>query len=397
MVRTIRDSEMATDIIVAGHICLDIIPDLSIGVAQSLAELLHPGQLVEVGALTLATGGAVSNTGLALHRLGIHPRLMGKLGNDLLGEMVRQVIGEYDPALLQGTVVDALSSTSYTVILSAPGVDRTFLHYPGANATFNADDIRYDIVEQACLFHFGYPTLMREMYARGAEQTVAMFKRVKSLGVTTSLDVSLPDPHSEAGQADWCAILRDLLPYVDIFLPNVDEALFMLRREVYLEQLCSDIPLIDATLLSELSDELLAYGGKVVGFKLGNRGFYAHTAGEATLATLGAARPGNLAGWANIELWAPCFLVDVVGTTGAGDAAIAGFLAALLRGLSLEEAVTMATAVGACNVEAADALGGIRSWEETLARVQGGWRQQTLELDAPGWYWDNDVRLWKHN
>ncbi len=51
-------------------------------------------------------------------------------------------------------------------------------------------------------------------------------------------------------------------------------------------------------------------------------------------------------------MWAPCFDVEVVGTTGSGDATIAGFLSALLRDASPEEAMTMAVAVGACNVEA---------------------------------------------
>ena len=94
------------------------------GAAQSLDALLRPGQLVEVGALTTATGGTVSNTGLALHRLGMRTSLMGKVGADVLGEMVQQVIGHYDPALVQGMVVDKSAATSYTVILSAPGVDR---------------------------------------------------------------------------------------------------------------------------------------------------------------------------------------------------------------------------------------------------------------------------------
>ena len=51
----------------------------------------------------------------------------------------------------------------------------------------------------------------------------------------------------------------------------------------------------------------------------------------------------------------------VVRTTGAGDAAAAGFLLALLDGLSPEDAATMAGAVGATNLEAPDATGGVRS------------------------------------
>lgn len=103
------------------------------------------------------------------------------------------------------------------------------------------------------------------------------------------------------------------------------------------------------------------------------------------MTALGTARPADPGAWACKEIWAPVFAVDVVGTTGAGDAAIAGFLSALLRGMSLEDAVTAAVAVGGCNVEAADALGGVRSWEETWRRIQAGWPRRALHLDAPGW------------
>ena len=78
--------------------------------------------------------------------------------------------------------------------------------------------------------------------------------------------------------------------------------------------------------------------------------------------------------WRDRELWQPAYRPDeVVGTTGAGDATIAGFLAALLRDVPPERALSIAAAVGACNVEAADAVGGVRGWEETLARLDAGW------------------------
>ena len=91
------------------------------------------------------------------------------------------------------------------------------------------------------------------------------------------------------------------------------------------------------------------------------------------LQNLGRARPSDLTAWANYENWQPCFQVNVVGTTGSGDATIAGFLAALLRDLPPEKAMNAALAVGACNVEAPDALSGIRPWDETMRRIDAGW------------------------
>ena len=67
------------DAIVAGHICLDIIPDLSGSTLEQFRRTFVPGRLVQVGSATLGTGGAVSNVGLALHKLGLDVRLMGKV------------------------------------------------------------------------------------------------------------------------------------------------------------------------------------------------------------------------------------------------------------------------------------------------------------------------------
>ena len=131
--------------------------------------------------------------------------------------------------------------------------------------------------------------------------------------------------------------------------------------------------------------------------KLGERGLYLRCAGGPALSGMGRACPQDLSAWAERELWAPCFQVRVVGTTGAGDATIAGFLAALLRGLGPEEAATLAVAVGACNVEAADALSGLRSWEETLARVRSGWARLPLRLKASGWEWDVANGVWQYH
>ena len=357
------------DAVVAGHLCLDVIPDLSNIAADEFQRLFQPGRLLEVGAVSYSTGGAVSNTGLALHKLGISTRLMGKIGEDLFGSAIRQVIAGFDPELTAGTIVDKNAQTSYTIIINPPQMDRIFLHDPGANDHFYADDIRTDLLAASRLFHFGYPPLMKSMFENEGAELAEIFERAKQTGVTTSLDLSLPDVSAASGQAPWSVILRKTLPNVDVFLPSIEEILFMLRRETY-EQLRDEagsvdfLPLITPAILRDIAAELHGFGIAIVGIKLGYRGFYLSTADAETIAGMGRAAPSNPARWADLEYWAPIFDVDVVGTTGAGDATIAGFLAALLRDMTPEQALTMATAVGACNVEAADGLSGLRSWEE---------------------------------
>jgi sugar/nucleoside kinase (ribokinase family) len=391
-----RSTTAARSVVVAGHICLDIIPNFDHLPAGQFLSLLQPGKMITAGPATLCTGGAVSNTGLALVRLGIPTQLVAKIGNDPFAEAVCRIVSSYDPALTDGMVVDPLSSTSYTVILSPPGLDRMFLHWAGANDTFSPDDIDYPRLNQADLFHFGYPPVMRQFYQNDGAGLVEMLRRAKVAGVTTSIDLTFPDPLSDNAQADWRAIFAASLPYVDIFAPSVGELLFMLDRSTFNrlsangDLLCQVTP----SLLSDLSDEMLAMGTKIVMLKLGDCGAYLRTAGKTALAEMGRARPDDLLPWEQRELLAPCFRVNVVGTTGSGDATIAGFLSALLRNLPAEEALTTAVAMGACNVEAADALSGLPTWPALQRRLEASWERLPTRIPTTGWRWQPEPGLW---
>ena len=386
--------------VVAGHLCLDVLPQILARTPEEFRASFGPARLMFVGPVTFSTGGAVSNTGIALHKLGIPVRLIGKIGDDMFGQVVRQVLASFDGKLADGLIVDPQVSTSYTVIINPPGIDRYLLNCPGTNDTFRADDVCFDGLAGMRLFHFGYPSVMREMYADDGAQTVELFRRAKETGATTSLDMAYPDLNSPAGRVNWPAILPVLLPYVDVFLPSIEETLAMLRRDTLaaLRTEAGDgdiLPLITPRLLSDISEELLDLGVKVVALKMGYRGLYVRTAGRKAIEAMGRARPSDPAGWADQELWTACFNVKLAGAAGAGDSTIAGFLAGLLRDMSLVEATTTAVAVGACNVEAADTLSGVRSWDETLRRVAVGWPRHDLQIEAPGWRFDAAAGLWR--
>lgn len=385
--------------IVAGHICLDVLPEMGHLPSGEFDSLFQPGHLISVGQAMFATGGPVSNVGLALNKLGIHTRLIAKTGNDPYGKIIRQIIAGYGSDLLDGVHTDMVEPTSYSIIISPPGVDRIFLHCPGVNDAFNAVDIDYDLVAKADLIHFGYPPIMRQMYQDDGTELVKIFRKAKQTGITTSLDMTFPDPAAPGGRADWRKIMVSTLPYVDIFTPSIEEILFMLHRAQY-DELVSEygdvLQGISPTLLSTLGAELLEMGTKMVLLKLGYQGAYLRTADWETWGDFGRATPSQITAWANQELWTPCYQVDVVGTTGSGDATIAGFLSAISRDLSPHEALNTAVAVGACNVEAPDALGGLRSWEETLSRIQRGWDKHKLNIQAQKWVWDNHHAMWSH-
>lgn len=367
------------DAVIAGHLCLDIIPTLPPG---DLSELVIPGKVVEVGPVTLEAGGVTANTGRALQRLGIATRLLGKVGDDAFGRIILDLVGQEDRVLVEDMIVARGEASSYTIVLSPPGTDRFFMHCGGANHSFSADDVPYDRLRDARLFHFGYPPYMRRMYERGGAELERMYRQAKAMGVITGLDLALPDPQGPSGQADWRGILSRTLPHVDLFLPSLDELAFMLRPGL------NERDLQDDTLIPALAEDALAMGAGVVVIKLGDRGLYVRTA-----ATLPFAPDER---WRSRELWAPVFRAEsLVGTTGSGDTTIAGFLAGFLRGQPLEAALTSAVAVGACNVEAADALSGVRSWDATQARIAAGWARGPLTIHAPGWQWDNRRAVWR--
>ena len=346
---------------------------------------MQPGKLVDMGPAVLSTGGSVANTGMALKRLGLPVRLMGKVGRDAFGAAVCDVFRTHDETLVKTMIVDPAVATSYTVVINPPGIDRIFLHCPGANDTFGADDVIPQLLDGMDIFHFGYPPLMRAFYTK-TDELMRLFRKVKECGLTTSLDMALPDPQSPAGQADWRAILKQALPFTDIFSPSLDEIVFMLHRERGLkmrEQAAEGVPM--GGLIEEdvraLADELIALGVAVVMLKLGNQGAYLRvTSDETRLATCECFDTASRTAWGGVEFFAPCFDAKVAGTTGSGDCTVAGLLAAIAKGLTPAESLRTAVAVGSASVEQPDATSGVPTWTALDARIRAGWGRETPKV-----------------
>jgi sugar/nucleoside kinase (ribokinase family) len=359
------------DLVAAGHICLDITPEIP-DTGRSLEHLFRPGSLTVIGPPAMSTGGAVANVGLCAQRMGLNVALMGKCGDDLLGEALLAVLKQNSVTRTsQGMRIVPGEKTSYSIVVAAPGADRIFLHCPGANDTFAAADVDLDIVAASRLFYFGYPPLMARMYRDGGGELAGLLAGVKSRGVTTALDMAMPDPAGESGRADWPGIVAKALPHVDIFLPSFEEILMMLRRRQYDRMAAKGDLLAQAgvALVRELADECLAMGPAVVMVKCGRHGLYVKSGPAAAFGKMGSVKPAAK-GWAGKEVFAPAYHVPkVASATGSGDAAVAGFLAALLRGADLTTAADYACASGAQNVQAVDASSGIKSWAETTTEL----------------------------
>lgn len=371
-------------VVVAGHICLDIIPQLP--TQGSAASLLTPGRLTIVGPAAVSTGGAVANTGLALHRLGTPVRLVGKVGEDPLGAAQLEVLRNIAPTLAQAMIVAPGESSSYTVVMNLPGQDRAFLHHPGANDTFSPRDLNESHLAGARWFHFGYPPLMRAMRGGDGDALRDVFRMAKAAGLTTSLDMAYVDPASDAANCNWRGLLEKTLPLVDVFMPSLDEIAFMLDRKTE----AADLEAVRA-----MGRELLAMGAGVVALKLGAQGLYVCATGDT--ARLAATGPGFAAPlqWAGVELLAPCFEVCEAGATGSGDCTIAGFIAAVLHGQGPEQAVLSAVGTGACCVEQPDATSGIVDWASLQHRINSQWPQRLPQSQPPGFARDETARLWR--
>ena len=374
---------------VAGHICLDITPVFNPDNKGSFSEIFSPGKLINVGEAVLSTGGAVANTGQAMAKLGVDVLLNGKVGDDAFGGLIKQLVG-LDMANCLKTVSG--QDSSYSIVLALPGLDRVFLHNPGTNDTFTAEDIDYGSLKSCSLLHFGYPTLMKKFYENQGDELVEMFQRAKETGVVTSLDMTLPDPNSESGRLDWRKIFKKVLPYVDIFLPSIEEIAFMLDRDLFEKRKVeagSEDPVFSYTAAdcSLFSEELIEMGTSVVAIKNGIRGYYLRTADKKRLSSVGSVLESDLGLWSQRELWAGSYKADKFGSaTGAGDATIAGFLTAFLRGLGPVECLQVANTVGWQNVREVDAISGIEDWQRTLEMVKDKSRQRNaLEINESGW------------
>ena len=371
---------MPKKVIVAGHICLDITPVFPENKVNNLSEILNPGKLIHMHKADVHTGGAVANTGLAMKILGADVSLMGKVGKEAFGDMVLHILKEYDAD--RGMLSVDGESTSYSVVIAVPGVDRIFLHHPGANNTFVLDDIPEESLEDVALFHFGYPPLMQKMYENDGEELVKIFKKMKSLGIATSLDLAMVDANSKAGQADWEKILQKVLPYVDFFVPSAEELCFMLDRprfEVWQEKANGGdvVEVIDIESdIKPLAKKCLELGVKVLLIKCGAPGLFYCTADAESLQNVGKRISLKECDWASKIGFERSYKPNkVLSGTGAGDTSIAAFLTAMLNGNPIEKCMQLASATGASCVEAYDALSGLKPFDELEAKIHAGWEK----------------------
>ncbi len=371
---------MGKKVICAGHVCIDITPVIPDSGRTKIEDVLQPGKLIAVGPTQSSLGGSVSNTGIGMKVLGVDVSLMGKIGSDAFGDMIYERYRGY--GVEEGLIRQDKDATSYSVVIAIPGIDRLFLHHAGANDTFMPEDIPWEKVDDAALFHFGYPTIMRSMYLNGGKVLQDIFKQVKERHAATSLDLAAIDPSSEAGHQDWRIFLKNILPYTDFFVPSVEELCFMLDRERFDEwqeraqgkDVCDVIDLDKD--IRPLADECMALGCKVLMIKCGAPGMYLRTGSEELLKSISPRVGLDARAWADQDFFEQSYKPDrIVSGTGAGDTSIAAFLASVLNGDTPEWAMHYAAATGASCITELDAISGLKSLPSLKERILSGWEK----------------------
>ncbi len=290
--------------------------------APPLPRLPAAGELLKVDDFLLTTGGCAANTAMDLHRLGVNTAVLGKVGEDSFGDFVIQDLARHGLST-QGIRRSALG-TSRTVILPVLGEDRRYIHAVGANGDFTAADIdRRQVLAAQVLYVGGYMLLPR----LEAEALAELFGEARQEGVKTVLDVAgvTAPAHAELAQ---------LLPHVDVFLPNHDEACILTGETDPVRQ----------------AGALLDLGAGVAGITLGDDGAYVCTRSE--------------------KIRAGAYAVDVVDPSGGGDAFDAGFIVGMLEGWDLAATVEFASAAGALACTALGCTAGLRTRAETQSFVR---------------------------
>jgi sugar/nucleoside kinase (ribokinase family) len=310
---------------------------LSVGilVADHLTDPIErvpeAGQLVISPRLPLSIGGCAANVAIDLRRLGVSTGVVGCVGQDAFGRFI------IDTLAAAGVDVEGIreltdAETSGTLIINVRGEDRRFIHAVGANARLSPAEIPLARVRAAKVLYVGGYLLMP---ALEGQPLAGLFREARAAGVKTVLDIVMP------GAGNHLEKLAAVLAETDVFLPNHDEAAALTGLADPLQQ----------------AERFAALGA------------------GAVVITCGGAGSVLVAG--HQRLRAGVYPLDHKGSTGAGDAFDAGFIAGMLAGEDLAGCLRWGSAVGASCVRSVSATDSVF----TRAEAEQFLRSHRLEIE----------------
>jgi len=283
------------DVTIAGELNLDLI-------VYGLPETLPPERelLASDMALTLGSSSAIVAHNLAA--LGSKVGFTSCIGDDDFGNIALERLTAVGVDVSTVSRLKQPAKTGLTVVLPRPEW-RNILTYPGTIAQLDNEFIDFDFLASSKHFHLSSYFLQTRLQPAIPD----LLKRLKSAGLTLSLDTN-DDPSDS-----WQAGIEEVVPLVDVLLPNQREAL-KIARTTDLETAIAKLTAIVPTLA----------------IKRGSSGAVAYHGGESFAASA-----------------VPTVCIDSV---GAGDSFDAGFLNAFVQGADLRECLAAGNLAGALSV-----------------------------------------------
>jgi sugar/nucleoside kinase (ribokinase family) len=265
-----------------------------------MAALPPEGALSVLVDMPVRAGGCAANVAIALAKQSVRVSVAGCVGQDSAANALIETFERHGIGT-QGISREALP-TSKTVILLIEGQDRRYLHVIGANHSFSVDHISRDWVASLGVFYlgglFGLPGIE-------LKQLAELLKFCRERKVLTVVDVVTPE------NVKGMAALKPLLPFIDVFVPNEDEA----RAFTGLTKAHDQVRMLE---MAGANTVIITRGG------------------EGTVAV----QDGRI--WSS-----GAFQMDVVDPSGSGDAFTSGVIRSLLEEWRLPQLLRYASAVGA--------------------------------------------------
>ena len=308
---------MRYDVSVIGLYILDVL-------GRPVSRIPDRGNVEFIDEIRLTVAGTAGGTVVDAAKLGLKSRAVGAVGDDEKADWVLMTLEKHgiDTSLMQRI---AGVPTSATILNVRPNGDRPALHVRGASDHFDVPPSDYDQALDAPIVHLGGTGLLSKL---DGQRSVDILAEAKRRGRTTTLDLL-------AANATTAHLVLPLLPHVDYFMPSIEEAQDISGRQG--PEACAEF--------------YLGQGATACVFTLGGDGaYFAHRDGT--------------------RLKSPAYSIDVVDTTGCGDAFDAGFIAALHHQMDLDTALRFAQASAALVASGLGSDAGIRSFEHTLETMR---------------------------
>ena len=288
-----------------------------------VAALPPEGDLMVLDGMPVRAGGCAANVAIDLAKQGIDVDVVGCTGQDTAADVITRTFQKHGVGMSRIVRVSN-DETSKTVILLVEGQDRRYLHCVGANRAFSVDHVPSDWISQLKVFYLGG---LFALPGIDFAQLAALLKLCRQHDVATVVDVVTPQDLRDTSQ------LKPLLPLIDVFVPNDDEA------KVF-------------TGVTDPFDQLRKF----------------RDAGANTVIITRGAH-GSVASRDNNTWSCGTYYMKVVDPSGCGDAFTSGVIRSILMGWDLPQTLQYASAVGASAARAAGTTQSVFSAAEAEAFV----------------------------